>query len=139
MRPDEAGSLTPRLRLRYLLCIHLIDVARPQTLAELTEVARRDGADLTAKVLSDLLRSEVRKGRIRRVRRGIYARGMLPRSTEWWIRRRLEYRQATSPIEMQTTATTSNGQGLHSSVHEVTAPVPVPEVWHTVPGPSRLR
>ncbi len=42
-----------------------------------------------SKDVSDALRWEVARGRVRRVARGVYAVGRLPRQTAWRMRRRL--------------------------------------------------
>ena len=38
------------------------------------------------KVVSDALRWEMRRGRVRRIGRGRYAAGRIPRSTRWWMK-----------------------------------------------------
>lgn len=47
-----------------------------------------DVAGRPSKTVSDALRTEVRRGRVRRLRRGHYGPGAMPRSTEHYIHRR---------------------------------------------------
>lgn len=77
------------VELRYTLTVILLDAGRPLAVAELVEAVRCGGMAIpgrASKTISDALRWEVRKGRVVRVRRSTYARGSMPRSTEWWIR-----------------------------------------------------
>ena len=67
----------------------MLDTRTPLTISEL--VARIEAGGFTvsgraSKTVSDALRWEVRRGRVTKVGRGRYARGVMPRSTEWWIR-----------------------------------------------------
>lgn len=81
------------LELRYALTISILDHQRELTIEQLAALVDDMGFDLTgrsSKVISDALRWEIRRGRIVRVCRGQYGLGRLPRSTEWWMRRRLE-------------------------------------------------
>lgn len=90
------------LDLRYVLTLTLLNEG-PATVREL--VRRLDQAGLcvagrASKTVSDALRWEVRKGRVRRVGRAMYAPGRMPRSTEWWIRRQvaaIHARQSVAP------------------------------------------
>ena len=78
--------------LRYLLCLHLNKVGRPQTVPQLIEAVEARGftiAGRASKTVSDKLRTEVRRGRVVRVGRGLYAAGRTPRSTRWWMEKRL--------------------------------------------------
>ena len=78
--------------LRYLLCLHLIKVGRPQTVRQLIDAVEARGFTIAGranKTVSDKLRTEVRRGRVIRVGRGLYAAGQTPRSTRWWMQKRL--------------------------------------------------
>ncbi|OWY60196.1 hypothetical protein B7486_70485 [cyanobacterium TDX16] len=77
--------------LRYLLTIQLFET-HEQTVTELIAGVRACGFELderASKAVSDALRWEIGRGRVRRVRRGIYRRGSAPRSTYYWIRKRV--------------------------------------------------
>lgn len=74
--------------LRYVLTIWLFTVGE-QSVDELVAAVRGGGFDVEgrpSKAVSDALRWEVRRGRVRRVGRGRYARGRMPRSTYSWMR-----------------------------------------------------
>jgi hypothetical protein len=78
--------------LRYFLTLHLIDTDRTASIRDLTGAVADAGFALEgrpSKVISDALRWEVRKGRVQRLGRGRYRTGRMPRSTVWWIRRRV--------------------------------------------------
>ncbi|MEY2397424.1 MAG: hypothetical protein QOJ00_598 [Actinomycetota bacterium] len=74
------------LYLRYELCLVLHEArGRSLTVAEIIERVEADGftlGPLPHKVVADALRWEVRRGRARRVRRGVFATGHLARSSE---------------------------------------------------------
>lgn len=79
--------------LRYVLTIVLLDAGRPLSTSELLTAVRAAGRDVSgraSKTVSDALRWEVRRGRVVRVGRSQYAPGTMPRSTQWWIRRRVD-------------------------------------------------
>lgn len=107
VHPRDVPPLTSALRLRYSLCMALLDARYPRTITELIEAAAQMGNDLRgrpSKVVSDALRWEVRRGRAVRVARSVYRAGSMPRSTEWWIRERLaddRRRAATEDIVAQ--------------------------------------
>jgi hypothetical protein len=93
VQPRDAVPLTDGRRLRYLLTIVLRDRRKEMSIEELVEVAAAHGLQVQgrpSKIVSDALRWEVRKGRIVRLRRGLYGPGAMPRSTDWWIRACLE-------------------------------------------------
>ncbi len=78
---DRLGGLW----LRYELCIVLHEARRSLTVAEIVGRIEADGFTIgpnAHKVVADALRWEVRRGRARRVRRGVYGTGRLPRSSE---------------------------------------------------------
>ena len=81
------------IELRYVLTIALIDACRAMTVPELVRAVENAGLVLDgrpSKTVSDALRWEVRKARVIRRARGTYAAGRMPRSTEWWIRTRVD-------------------------------------------------
>jgi len=85
--------------LRYRLTLLLRDASRPMTVRDL--VARFECADVMiagrpSKTISDALRWEIRRGRVRRTARSTYATGRIPRSTVWFIRRWIDDREVTS-------------------------------------------
>ena len=79
--------------LRYVLTTLLRDAPGPLTVAELVAGCEAEGITFTggraSKIVSDSLRWEIRWGRVRRVRRGVYRFDRAPRSTLHWIRRRV--------------------------------------------------
>jgi hypothetical protein len=92
-RPDD---ILRGLELRYALCVTLLDARTSLTIPELIERLETRGFVLRgrqSKTVSDALRWEVRRDRVRRVGRGSYASGSMPRSTERWIRRRARQRR----------------------------------------------
>jgi hypothetical protein len=93
MHAREAPPLTDARRLRYVLCVALLDARGSRSVRQLIDVAEIAGCRLPgrpSKVVSDALRWEVRSGRIARVARSQYVIGSMPRSTAWWLRARLE-------------------------------------------------
>jgi hypothetical protein len=86
--------------LRFLLISELERAARSRrngdgtlTVAQMVNVLQAAGAQVNgraSKVISDALRWEVLRGRVRRVGRGVYRLGAAPRSTMSRIRRRAE-------------------------------------------------
>lgn len=90
--PTVTPTLVWGLELRYLLTVALLDQGREVTLAELIGMIESDGFAIEgrrSKTVSDALRWEARKGRVVRLGRARYGPGRMPRSTEWWIRRRV--------------------------------------------------
>jgi hypothetical protein len=78
--------------LRRLLCLYL-KRHRVMTIGEMIEALRADGYGVVgraSKVISDALRWEVPWGRVKRLRRGVYGFGRVPRSTEYRMRKGLE-------------------------------------------------
>ena len=78
--------------VRYALAVHLLDVGGPVTIGGLVAYLETTGlvpGGRPSKVVSDALRWEVARGRVRHPRRGVYAPGRMPRSTEWWLRQRV--------------------------------------------------
>jgi hypothetical protein len=76
--------------LRYVLTINLALHGRA-TIFDQIETLEDQGfavSGYASKVVSDALRWEMRKDRVRRVRRGLYGPGQMPRSTEHYINQR---------------------------------------------------
>jgi hypothetical protein len=84
-RPESVSAR----QLRYLLVAELIGTGRamtiPDLIASLTEHGFVIGPSAN-KVISDTLRWQVTNGRVRKVRRGVYVAGTMPRSTKAWIK-----------------------------------------------------
>ena len=95
------------IELRYVLTMHLARYGR-STIRELVDALAFHGfaADSPAnKSVSDALRWERRRGRVRRIGRGVYGPGRMPRGTEHRIRQReLALRAETIRSEAGTSA-----------------------------------
>jgi hypothetical protein len=77
--------------LRYVLTTNLA-VHGPATVAAMIELLEYQGfsvAGRASKAVSDALRWEVGRDRVRRLRRGFYGPGEMPRSTEQYIHNRV--------------------------------------------------
>jgi hypothetical protein len=77
--------------LRYALTFYLSQHG-PATIADLVEVMAHYNFGIPGyapKSISDALRWEIGHGRVRRLRRGLYGPGCIPRSTEHRIRGRV--------------------------------------------------
>jgi hypothetical protein len=80
------------IELRYVLTMYLAAYGRA-TVVELLEALASDGFDVAgraSKSVSDALRWEMRYGRVRRIARGRYGPGSMPRSTEYRIHKRVQ-------------------------------------------------
>jgi hypothetical protein len=76
--------------LRYMLTTNL-SIHGSATVYEMIELLDYQGFVIpgrASKTVSDALRCEVRRGRVRRIRRGVYGPGQMPRSTEHYIHKR---------------------------------------------------
>ncbi len=85
---DTYNALTGR-DLRYVLTTYITQGF--STVAQLVKKLAEDGYTLwgrASKVVSDALRWEVRNGRVRRIRRGVYTIATIPRTTLHRIRTR---------------------------------------------------
>jgi hypothetical protein len=88
--------MNPRIRLRtielrYALTLYLFQHG-PTTVTDLIDALYYQGFDIpgrASKSVSDALRSEVANGRVRRLRRGLYGPGEMPRATEHRIHKRV--------------------------------------------------
>ncbi len=79
------------IELRYVLTVNLA-LHGPATIPTLVETMEYQGfgfAGRASKAVSDALRWEVRRDRVRRLRRGLYGPGEMPRSTEQHINKRV--------------------------------------------------
>ncbi len=81
--------------LRHAALVVLHRCGRPVSLTEIATALRAAGFTLAGdynnnKALADGLRHEAKRGRARRVSRGRYTVGYLPRTTAWRISRRMD-------------------------------------------------
>jgi hypothetical protein len=77
------------LHIRYLVLDALMRTPNPLSLDEIVQDLQRYGHDLgpsARKHVSDLLRSDLGRGRVVRVGRGVYRLGTVPVSTGYRIR-----------------------------------------------------
>jgi hypothetical protein len=89
------------IELRYALTLYLLQHG-PTTVDALIEAIQWQGFDISgraSKQVSDALRWERRRGRVRRLARGLYGPGYVPRTTEHRIHNRvLALRAAAKPL-----------------------------------------
>jgi hypothetical protein len=79
------------IELRYVLTTNLA-VHGAATVADMVDLLAYQGfvvAGRASKTVSDALRTELRRGRVRRLQRGKYGPGCMPRSTEQYIHKRV--------------------------------------------------
>jgi hypothetical protein len=79
------------VELRYALTLYLGQHG-PQTVPQLIDALTYQGfsfAGRPSKAISDALRWELARGRVRRLSRGVYGPGSVPRSTEYRIHQRV--------------------------------------------------
>ena len=78
-------ELLAGIKLRYAIVAALIAARRPMSVEELLESFERRGltvrSSYPAKAVADAVRWEIRRGRVARVRRGVYAAGTVAPST----------------------------------------------------------
>lgn len=75
--------------LRYRITLMLHDVRRPMTIRDIVAALEETFVEVPgrpSKIVSDALRAEVSKGRVKRSGRGLYVAGAMPRSTRAWMR-----------------------------------------------------
>lgn len=80
------------LDLRYVLTTALLRAGVPLRVPELVRALERDGFTCwgrSSKEVSDALRWEIGRGRVVRVRRGVYVAGTMPKQTRSRITRRV--------------------------------------------------
>jgi hypothetical protein len=89
------------IELRYALTMYLLQHG-PTTVSELIEAMEWQGFAIrgrASKQVSDALRWERRRGRVRRLARGLYGPGYVPRATEYRIYHRvMALRTAAKPM-----------------------------------------
>jgi hypothetical protein len=79
------------IELRYVLTMYRLKHG-PTTVDELIDAIRWQGFDVSgraSKQISDALRWERRRGRVRRLGRGVYGLGSVPHATEHRIHQRV--------------------------------------------------
>lgn len=79
-------------QLRHAICVCLLRAQTPLTVPEVVAGVEALGWSVPgrpSKTISDALRWEVAKGRVVRLDRSLYEIGIMPRSTEWWMRREI--------------------------------------------------
>jgi hypothetical protein len=101
---DPRGGPLPQrirgLRLRELLVLILQRHAAPMTIEELVAAVAACGFRIegrAGKVVSDQLRYELARGRVRRVDRGVYVVGAVTRQARWRMQRRIAALHTTPP------------------------------------------
>jgi hypothetical protein len=103
------GKCLIGLDLRYALTVRLLEVGRVLSTRELVASIQSDGFVIVgrpSKTVSDALRWEVRRGRVVRRGRGIYAAGVVPRETKSRMIRRVSHLRYQ--VVARTWDTTSN-------------------------------
>jgi hypothetical protein len=83
----ETRHLLQGIELRYALTMYLLQHG-PTTVDELIKALEWQGFEIrerASKQVSDALRWERRRGRVRRLGRGLYGPGYVPRATEYRI------------------------------------------------------
>lgn len=96
------GHLLRGTELRYVIVDQLYRTG-PQTIPEINEELGYHGFTVSgypAKSIADALRWEVRRGRLRRLRRGLYCPAEMPRTTEQRIHRRALELRAEAGVRM---------------------------------------
>ncbi len=91
------------IELRYALTLYLLQHG-PTTVDELIKAMNWQGFDIggrPSKQVSDALRWERRRGRVRRLARGLYGPGYVPRGTEYRIYNRvMALRVTAKPLSL---------------------------------------
>lgn len=79
--------------LRWVVCLMLHDERKQMSVSEIAAELEAAGYEVPGarkgKLISDALRWEVQRGRVILVRRGVYARGFMQRSTMYSMRERV--------------------------------------------------
>lgn len=89
--PPRPANSVSGWDLRSLLTLALFDAGRPLTVDELVRSVTDRGLVVwgrPSKVVSDAMRAEMHKGRVRRVARGWYVADRISRSTKYRFRQR---------------------------------------------------
>jgi hypothetical protein len=97
----ETRHLLQGIDLRYALTMYLLQHG-PTTVDELIKALEWQGFEIrvrASKQVSDAVRWERRRGRVRRLARGLYGPGLVPRGTEHRIYTRvMALRTAAKPL-----------------------------------------
>ena len=110
-------SFKPKLTgktLRWVVVLTIHDAPGSLSVAEIVERVQEKFVipGRPGKAVSDALRWEVRRGRVRQIQRGLYAAGLLPRSTEYGLRKRIEN------MELSLVATSAARPATHVDLDE---------------------
>jgi hypothetical protein len=99
----KTRHLLEGIELRYALTMYLLQHG-PTTVKDLIEAMQWQGFEIrgrASKQVSDALRWERRRGRVRRLARGLYGPGYAPRATEYRIHQRvMALRGAVRPLPL---------------------------------------
>jgi hypothetical protein len=90
------------IELRYVLTMEL-SANGPATVAELIDALDRRGFSVRgrpSKAVSDALRWEIARGRVHRLRRGLYKRAYIPHATEYRIINRVRALRAAALLSL---------------------------------------
>ena len=90
------------IELRYVLTMHLAHNG-PATIAEMMEALKSHGFCIpgrASKVISDALRWEMGRDRVRRLGRGLYGPRYIPRGTEYRIHQRVLALRAAARLSL---------------------------------------
>jgi hypothetical protein len=90
------------IKLRYVLTMQLSQNG-PATVTELIDALGRHGFCVrgrASKAVSDALRWEIARGRVRRSGRGLYAPGFIPHSTEYRIINRVRVLRESAMLSL---------------------------------------
>ncbi len=88
------------IELRYVLTMHLARNG-PATVSEMADALTRQGFSFRgrpSKAISDALRWEMGRGRVRRIGRGLYGPRYIPRSTEHRMHQRVVVLRETAKL-----------------------------------------
>lgn len=100
IRPDPARTpaVLRGMDLRAFLVLTLVQAGHATTVRTLCHQLERRGVATPGRLskdVSDALRGEIRRGRVRRVARGSYVAVRVPKTTAWRMRQRV--RRALAP------------------------------------------
>ena len=90
------------IELRYVLTMHVAHHGRA-TIAEMIDALNAQGFCVTgraSKAISDALRWETGRDRVRRLGRGLYGPGYIPRGTEYRIHQRVLALRAAARLSL---------------------------------------
>ena len=90
------------IELRCVLTMHLAHHGRA-AIAEMADALTEQGFRVCgrpSKSISDALRWEIERGRVRRIARGVYGPSSIPRSTEYRMHQRVLALRATAKLSL---------------------------------------